>query len=271
MQQTIRSIPCIIHGKHSKDRVQTAQTLANIGKCNQIPLKNISDYSKLLAHGYHMFENKGISVEELETAYRETPNPEYCQNTKKDMDSLKDCKDLYMENNPALPCLICPFGNPENETRKEMETVVLTALSERKINTSDIISIAAPSELFSSWTAVTFKEHLGECPIIRLHYHLYYTLAALLFSQNASALEPHEIAASFNHIFFPILQKYAALYSKQTSELAESFYKKICTVFYPTCTKTREEALNALQQLKKSSISKRHFPELSFKSGKPGN
>ncbi len=269
MNQEIHSIPCILHGNEPQDRPHAAWALACIGKCNQIPLKNISNYSELLAHGYHMIEQKGISVEELENAYLETPNPEYCKNMTCNMNSLKSRKELFIDNESALPCLICPFGNPENAKRKELETVVITALSERNLDTSDIIHAGNPSEIFLSWTAATFKDHSGPCPIIRLHYHLYPVLFYLLFLQTSPSLNPDTIASFFNQLYFSELQQYAALHSKQITELAECFYRKICALFHPSHNKTREDALHALHQLKKTSVPKRRISELSFQSGKP--
>ncbi len=262
-------IPCILHGNKPQNRLYAAKTLASIGKCNRIPFKNVSDYSDLLAHGYHMIEQKGISVEELENAYRENPNPEYCKNMTCNINALKNRKELFIDNEPALPCLICPFGNPENTKRKELETVVLTALSERTLDTSDIMHTGNPSEIFLSWTAATLKEHSGPCPIIRLHYHLYQVLSYLFFLQTSPSLAPDTIASFFNQLYFSELQQYAALHSNQITILTECFYRKICALFYPSHKKTREEALYALHQLKKTSVPKRRSSELSFQSGKP--
>lgn len=243
--QTTLSIPCILYGKNLQDRTHIACALANIGKCNQIPWETIAEYSDLLTHCYHIGENRGISVEELKDAYRQTPIPSYCKDHAKSMESLKGCTELYMEYHTALPCMVCLFGNSDNEKCREKETAILTALSAKRLQPSDIVKLGSPSELFLSWTAIPLKEVSGSCPVVRLHYHLYHALIYLL-SQDDAPLTAYEIASFFNQINFPVLQKYAALYSQNPVDLAESFYEKICTVFDVPCTKTQDTLLSVL-------------------------
>lgn len=197
--QTTLSIPCILYGKNLQDRAHIACALANIGKCNQIPLETIAEYSDLLAHCYHIGENRGISVEELKDAYRQTSIPSYCKDHAKSMESLKGCIELYMEYHTALPCMVCLFGNSDNEKCREKETAILTALSAKRLQ---------PFRTFLSWTAIPLKEVSGPCPVVRLHYHLYHALIYLL-SPDDAPLTAHEIASFFNQINFPVLQKYA--------------------------------------------------------------
>lgn len=218
------NFPCALWLCKEQTKEESISMFAGIHASTGMPLKDVSNYSKLLAHTNDLYNRTGFSEDTIKN-FLVKESTRYCKNhtDKKFLDRKITDTSNY--------CCLCQYSaDCYSNIRMNDEALLLYAMLDHTI---PAISIQVDSEnlnAFASWKKIYIGDELGEWPVVRLHSLIHSCIySSEIYSQECNL---DNLISVFDSSCGALYGKYAATYHHSFDEIVSAFHEALNSFIY---------------------------------------